>query len=215
VFSDENVPLWKNQVLVIESEDQTLYYTRIIDIHENTIFIQYPVNKEHVPMSQRAAPQVSVYFYDEFKEKYEFHSTVVIHNKKILLQKPKSGSIKKVQRRRHFRVPASLELSLEIGAGEKRRFITQDISGGGAAFYSPNIDTFKENESVAGCIHLNEKNDKIDIVFRARIVNVRTDSSEVATIAIEFTEIQEAARKKIIQYCLQRQIHTHNYLRRN
>jgi c-di-GMP-binding flagellar brake protein YcgR len=210
----EKALLWDNQALILECEDRTIYYTRIIGIKENTIFIQYPVNKDNVPMNQVKEKQVSVSFYNDRKEQYVFDTTLKYDSENVCFTNPDtgSGSIQKVQRRQYFRVPASLQIWLETESGDKQSFITDDISGGGVAFWARSTNISSVNNEVAGGIYLDGKSGEIEIPFRARIVNIRTDSNARTRVAIQFTDMMESQRDKIINYCLKRQIEIRNRL---
>jgi c-di-GMP-binding flagellar brake protein YcgR len=208
----EMVPLWDNQALILECEDRAIYYTRIIGIKENTIFIQYPVNKDRVPMNQVEKKQVSVSFYNDQKQQCVFDTTLKYDSENVFFTIPdiSSGSIQKVQRRQYFRVPARLQIWLETESGGKHSFITDDISGGGVAFWARYTDIPIVDNVVAGGIYLNGKSGKVEIPFRARIVNIRTDSNASTRIAIQFIDMMESQRNKVISYCLKRQIEIRN-----
>jgi c-di-GMP-binding flagellar brake protein YcgR len=211
--SSEDAPLWDNQALILECVDREIYYTRIIGIEDNTVFIQYPVNKDLVPMNQVKEKQVSISFYNDLKEQYVFDSTLK-YSENVFFTKPDngSGSIQKVQRRQHFRVPVSLQIWLETESGDKHSFITDDISGGGVSFGAQYTDISNEDNEVAGGICLNGKSGKIEVPFRSRIVNIRTDSKACTRVAIQFINIKESQRDKIISFCLKRQIEIRNLL---
>jgi c-di-GMP-binding flagellar brake protein YcgR len=211
LVSSEELPLWDNQALILECENRALYYTRIIKITEDTIFTQYPVNKDGVPMTQPLDKQVSVNFYNDHNEKYMFDSTLNYHNKKVSFSIPDVDSIRKVQKREYFRVPASLELCLDTGTGSKCSFITNDISGGGVSFFCMTSDIWNVNEIVAGGICLSDSPEKIQIPFSGRIAHIRPNNTGLG-VAIEFSDIKETERRKIIQYCLKRQIELRNVL---
>jgi c-di-GMP-binding flagellar brake protein YcgR len=206
------IQLWVNQTLILESEDTATFFTRIIHIAENTISVEYPVNKDHVPMNQPGEKQVSVYFYNDSKEKYMFHTILKYENKKIVFSKPDADSIRKVQKRQYLRVPASLSFWLETDSGDKRGFKTDDVSGGGLSYICLKTDTFKVSDTVAGGINLDTKYEKTRILFKAKIVNVRIDSNDNRRIAVEFIEMKDSQRSKIVQYCLNRQIEIRNIL---
>jgi c-di-GMP-binding flagellar brake protein YcgR len=121
-----------------------------------------------------------------------------------------SGSIQKVQRRQYFRVPVSLHIWLETESEGKHSFITDDLSGGGVAFWARYTDIFSVNNVVAGGIYLNGESGKIEFPFRARFVNIRTDSKDCTRVAIQFIDMMESQREKIISYCLKRQIEIRN-----
>jgi c-di-GMP-binding flagellar brake protein YcgR len=208
----ERVPLWDNQALILECEDRAIYYTRIIEIKEDTVFIQYPVNKDRVPMSQVKEKHVSISFYNDLKEQYVFDSTRN-YSENVFFTKPDTtDSIQKVQKRQHFRVPSSLQIWLVTESGGKHSYITDDISGGGVAFWALNTDLSDVDNEVAGGIYLNGKSGKIEIPFRARIVSIRTDLRASTRVALQFTDMMESQREKIISYCLKRQIELRNLL---
>lgn len=201
-----NSLFWNNQMLILETDDGVSYYTRILNTDEDSIKIVHPVNGNREPMNEAPGKQVHIKIYNDQKEGYVFDTILMFENNDLCFRKPPSSSIEKVQRRQYFRVTASLNITLELEPEHTVDFYTYDISGGGVSFFSLHTDLFKLNEVVTGRLYLPKKTGRVEVQFRAKIVNIRKDVDSRPKIALEFVRIKENHRNEIIQYCIARQL---------
>lgn len=206
MVSNPNALFWVNQMLILETEERMTYYTRINKMIDNTIVIAHPVNENRQPLNEASGKRVEVKIYNDQKEGYVFAAVLKFENKDLCFVKPEAASLKKIQRRQFFRVTASLDLSLDIEQAGSFNFTTFDLSGGGVSFFSLNTDMLKLNDVVGGRLYLGKKTGRSEILFRAKIVNIRKDVDSRPKIALNFTRIKENHRDEIIQYCITRQL---------
>jgi c-di-GMP-binding flagellar brake protein YcgR len=211
----EMVELWTNQLLEVECEDGSKYTTQIVKIEHDEIYIQRPVSKhqESMPLLHGNGSCVSVYFYNDKKEPYMFDTVLTVKNGKLVLTKPLPDGIKKVQRRNYFRVPARVEIEIHQPSGGIHKFVTEDLSGGGASFICPAPDLFHMNEEVTGVIRLEAKSEIINIPFIGKIANAKNILSGGRIFGVSITDIKEKHRSEIIRYCIRRQCEIRNKLK--
>ncbi|MFS0576958.1 PilZ domain-containing protein [Sporosarcina sp. 179-K 3D1 HS] len=111
----------------------------------------------------------------------------------------------KVHRRNYFRVPISLTITIEVSPGETQKFVTDDISGGGLAFFNNLSDQFKIGDELTGNVSLYYGSSSEAVPFKGRVVGIRLISKNKFRVAVEFIEMKEPVRTEIIRYCYKRQ----------
>jgi c-di-GMP-binding flagellar brake protein YcgR len=211
----ETVELWTRQLLEVECEDGLWYQTQILKIEDGRIYIQHPVNKylEYMPLSDESSRNVAVYFCNDRKELYMYHTVLNVKDgKPVLAGLPHPGNMKKVHRRNYFRVPARANIEILKPSGEIYSLMTEDLSGGGASFISPDPNLFQLNEEVNGVIRLQGKSELIRIPFVGKIANAKTIPGFGRKFGVCFTGIKEKHRSQIIRFCLKRQSEIRNKL---
>src|SRR5699024_12411850 len=89
---------------------------------------------------------IIIYFYDEQKGMCTFKSLLLkLPNGYIVIKRPEKDTVKKIQRRRFFRVKVTDEMILYILEEEnqdkkkKVKVYTHDLCGGGISFLSKDI----------------------------------------------------------------------------
>lgn len=211
---------WDGQMLEILTSDKKTYFTQLIR-HETDLLIQRPANKQNVPMLVENDMDVTVYFHDDQKGLCSFGSRINRHdNGKIIMTKPSGDSIKVVQRRQFFRVKAAVEMTLVLPPakdsneeeGDKLNITTHDISGGGAAFLSES-KILEEGEAVKGILYLKTDTEQEKVEFKGKIVNVMKQHNQFYKTALQFMDMREGARSKIVKFCIVKQIEFRNKVR--
>ncbi|GEN87763.1 flagellar brake protein [Oceanobacillus sojae] len=207
---------WDGQMLEILTSDKKTYFTQLIR-HETELLIQRPANKQNVPMLIENDMDVTVYFHDDEKGLCSFGSRINRHdNGKIIMTKPSRDSIKVVQRRQFFRVKAAVEMTLILPSaegsdeeGDKLNVTTHDISGGGAAFLSDS-QILEEGDAVKGVLYLKTDTEQNKVEFKGKIVNVMKQHNQFYKTALQFINMREGARSKIVKFCIVKQIEFRN-----
>lgn len=223
----ENVDsiFWKGQSLEIVTANRKNYFTEVIQ-HDLVIMIKQPLNQKNGPLTIENGMRVAVYFYDDQKELYTFNTNIYqLKNNACLIDKPASGSIKKAQRRRFFRVQVAVQMDLRIQsktkpeASDEWNLPTYDISGGGLSFLT-HQKIVTEGEKVEGTLYLaendnvTENDDVTRMEFKGNIVNVLKLGERVYKTAIEFVDMKDSERTEIIRFCMSKQIELRKALRR-
>lgn len=203
-MNNGRIELWSQQLLEIQTEDGEIYASTILKVGDRELLLQHPScnDKLLIPVPTR---QVSVYFFEE-RDLYEYQTELVFQDNRFMIPKPEPEQIVRVQRRNYFRVPANLDLWLGTKGGNKQRFITEDISGGGIAFQSGDDEPFIAGDQVEGELELKHKDGIVPVQFRGEIIHANWTDSKRTRYAMTFTDIREAHRKEIIRFCLNRQV---------
>lgn len=207
---------WTGQMLELLTSDKKIYFTQLIR-HETDLLIQRPANKQNVPMLIENDMDVTVYFHDDQKGLCSFGSRINRHdNGKIIMTKPARDSIKVVQRRQFFRVKAAVEMTLVLPPAEdsneeeeKLNVTTHDISGGGAAFLSES-KILEEGDAVKGVLYLKTDSEQDKVEFKGKIVNVMKQHNQFYKTALQFIDMREGPRSKIVKFCIVKQIEFRN-----
>lgn len=178
--------LWTNQFIEIECEDKSLFLSEVIKVEKDTVFIRYPFNLNHEPMELFRERPVTVYFYED-EDKYEFACTLEFLNQRVFFLSPLREDVRKVQRRKYFRVPA----------------FSDDVSGGGFSFIQEDTDPFPIHAPLKGGIQLGQKD---DFLFIGRIVRKVKDADGKTKYGVVFDRIADVHRSAIVSFCYKRQI---------
>ncbi|GIO23517.1 flagellar brake protein [Oceanobacillus sp. J11TS1] len=216
----EFTEFWNGQLFEIITPAEKIYFTQIIR-NESELLIQKPVNKQNVPMLIESDMMVTVYFHNDEKGLCKFESEIRYHsNGKISLEKPYMDAIEVVQRRKFFRVKVMEKMDLilppakdtEETEGESITVTTHDISGGGVSFiaHSKKVEV---GDEVTGVLYLKTKLDTQKIEFKGKVVNVIKQANKMYKNAIQFIDMREGKRSKILKYCISKQIEIRNKIK--
>src|SRR5699024_1246424 len=106
-----------------------------------------------------------------------------------------------------FRVQVGVEVDLTTPdyAEVIDAVFTKAISGGGVACISKK-QLAEKREYMHGIIHLQAKQQRGAIPFKARVVGIRKQTMTICQTSLEFIELQERNREKIIKFCMTKQI---------
>ncbi len=193
-----------------EDEDVEEYKSRVVDLGDGFIMIDYP---SHVETGKTIflidGTRLHATFTDELKMSYLFQTNV--QGRRLaeipMLQLAYEGdkSLVKVQRREFVRVEASVDVAVEVEA-TTLHLVSADISAGGLALNLPTIDTLQENMLVSLLVVLPFADRDIAYI-RAKAKVVRVFEKEQRNLAsLEFVELSKADRQQVIQYCFERQL---------
>ena len=199
---------WPGQTLEIHTDDEKIYDTQILRV-DDTLKIRLPVDRRGVTLAAEGAFPVTVYFHRmEEKMLYSF-PTVLFKDmhREYLLAMPNEVEIKKAQRRKMFRVEIGVQVDLTTPdyADVIETVFTKDISGGGMACFS-RAPLAERQAYVHGILHLQIEQQKEAIPFKARVVAIRKRTLHVFQTSLEFIELKERNREKIIKFCMTKQI---------
>ncbi|WP_196427107.1 flagellar brake protein [Paenibacillus woosongensis] len=211
------IEFWKGQLLELQTPEGVMYKTQIIQLANNRLYIQKPVNRMNRYLSFTGSMSVTIFFHSEERVLYSFDTEISLQLNQLSFPVPPASRIKKAQRRRFFRVPVEVELNLNLkpaGQPNEDEFIkvtTKDISGGGLSF----LCSFEvESEKlVAGVMHLETNNSQNTIEFHGKIVNCAVLPDNNYKISLEFVQMKESIRSDIIKYCLFKQVEARNKLK--
>lgn len=213
-MSERAIEFWKGQLFELLTPNMKVFFTQLLE-YESILLIQRPVSRKNIPMTIENGMSLTIYFHDDVKGLCTFDSKIYqLENKQIYMKKPLMNSIKKAQRRNFFRVQVAVEVELRFASEnisnevEHLTTFTHDISGGGISFLSTYKVT-EEDRFTKGILHLKTNNGSEKIHFNGKIVNVMKQN-QIYRISLQFVEMSEETRKKIIQFCMFKQIELRN-----
>ncbi|MFM9326976.1 flagellar brake protein [Paenibacillus mesotrionivorans] len=207
-----------NQVLHIQinsiDEDESMqeYKSRISDITADYMEIEVPMNERTGRLKRLfQGDELSVYFLTEGGMKNFFMSTVLgIRDNEfrtVLIRKPAEESITKVQRRSFLRVPAELDIAASLGEQVRFTGVTDDVGGGGASFICEGNIPVKIGDALSCWLLLISRNAKPEhIPFKGEVVRTKALESGRQQVMMQFSEISDKDRQKIIRFCFERQL---------
>jgi c-di-GMP-binding flagellar brake protein YcgR len=194
-----------------EEESRQEYKSRIADIHEKYFAIEVPLNEKTGRLKKLVkGDALSAYYISEEGVKNFFHSNVLGSKedniKQYIIERPDLDSITKVQRRNYLRVPAELEVAVQITENIQFVALTDDLSGGGLSFICDGVYTLQADQEISGWLLLNYKNDTVEHAqYKGNIIRVKKLETGRQLVMLNFTEITNAERQRIIRYCFERQ----------
>ncbi|CAM3571024.1 flagellar brake protein [Marinicrinis lubricantis] len=201
------------QIASIDPEEENRHYkTRVADVKQDTLYIEVPLDERSGKWRRlHTGEQISVQFVDSDGIHYFFSTTVLGSTsdqvKLYKISKPQPADVSKSNRRNFLRVPAKLEVALK--ATDEIRFtcMTDDVSGGGIAVYCSNTYQLHSNQEVSGWILIPYKSGEIEHAhFQGEIVRTKPLENHIQLAMIQFTDMRDKERQKIIRYCFEFQL---------
>ncbi len=195
------------------TEEGEKYRSRIVDIEEDCIMIDYPAHME----TGRTAffidgTQLLVSFVDEMKMAYVFRTEVMGRLNRgipmLQLMYPGDSQLVKIQRREFVRVETPLDVAVNKD-GRIFRLVAEDISAGGMAVNLAQA-ALEQDDIVELTIVLPFKNNSITYVrVNARVVRIwDKDGRRIASL--QFDQIEPESRQQVIRLCFERQLKKRN-----
>jgi len=127
----------------------------------------------------------------------------------LKLSYPGNDQLIKVQRREFVRVEAAIDVAV-TKEGLTTQLIAVDISAGGVALSLPNPDVFSEDEIIELMIVLPFENAETKYIrVKGEIVRIWEKSKRMIA-SVQFVDIREDDRQRIVRYCFERQLKMRN-----
>lgn len=207
-----------NQILYIQvnsidpEEAMQEYKSRIADMTPSYISLEVPIHVKTGKLKRLyAGDQINAYFLTEGGVKNYFNSVVLGFKEEvirlILIKAPEEEQITKVQRRNFLRVPAELELAIKLNDQLMFTAATDDVGGGGVSFLCESRVPVKRNDTVSCWLLLPFRNGQIEHAgFKGEIVRIKPLENGKLIVMVQYTEIADNERQRIIRYCFERQL---------
>lgn len=192
---------------------------RVVELGPSTLFLDYPIDlKTNRTAFFPNGTEIIAKFNHEDQTIYQFELSVVGRKKDnipMLITQYDENKFKKLQRREFVRVDCHLDVIISDITKETDVFetVTRDISGGGIAIYLPNDIKLNKESQFHLSIQIPSSNEQDQMVYtNAEIVRISTlDHGEESTISLEYTDISERDRQRIIQFCFETQLRNHKH----
>lgn len=209
---DINIEFIINNKIEIDIENDGIYKSNIQDVTDNYIGISIPVNRgKYLPLGRKEEINVLYYYENDI---YSFRSIVL--GRKIdkiliiMIKRPESKNIKKVQRRNFVRVPFMINvLCAQTNSGKSIYNISNnqidffeayslDISGGGIrlALDKSLEEKIDYNDVLMLTIPLESGN----LTVKAKVVRIEKDPKNPKIICgTNFVELDKFTREAIVK----------------
>lgn len=207
-----------NQILYLqvnsidEEEARQEFKSRIAEVTDEYIAMEVPIHTKNGRL-KRLYPgdEMNAYFITEGGVKNFFNTSVLGFKEDVVrlvaIKKPDPESITKVQRRNFLRVPADLEVAVK--RTEQIRFLarTEDVGGGGISFICDSYVPIQTNDILSCWLLIPYRNGAIDHAnFKGELVRIKELEGNKKLGMLQFSEIVDVERQKIIRYCFERQL---------
>lgn len=202
--------------LQVESHDEEQskqeYKARVADVKDNYYAIEIPINEETGQLKRLYAGDfIYAYFISEGGVKNYFNTSVLGFRedtiKLVIIKKPDPELITKIQRRNYLRVPAELEVAIQLDGNIRMLGVTEDLSGGGLSFVCDNTHPLHAKDVLSCWLLMQFKNESIQHVkFNCEVIRVKALETEKQLVMASIADIHNVDRQKIIKYCFERQL---------
>ncbi|MCL6592743.1 MAG: PilZ domain-containing protein [Alicyclobacillus sp.] len=188
------------------------YYSRLVESTDADLYIEVPLHMEQRrPLSAETNRRFWVEFHarDGALCRFESHLLEVVRLPVTAwrIQKPPLHAVIREQRREFVRVPTDLPVRLEyfLEHGlQKVHVHAFDISGGGIAVWIPRTVILRPGATVS--LHFTLPRDEFAVDVQCTVVRVSDRNDRGYAIAsMQFMNIKESVRQRIIQYTFWRQ----------
>lgn len=188
---------------IYKSTAPKVIISQVIDLKSGYIYITAPFYKgNQIPLNK--GKKIKIIFYHQEKGIFSFIGEVIGRTQgnisSFIIKQ--IGELQKFQRRIYYRFEVLRKVSIkDLTTDEVESCITKDLSGGGIKFVTKN--EYQQGTSVECTLNLN---DDSTVVVTGEIVRVIKDPvTNEYEIGIQFKDISESARSRIISFIFERQ----------
>lgn len=199
---------------LIDSAKSEQYRCRVVDIVDQSIFIDYPVNMNtNKTAFLLNGTSLNASFVATEQNAFMFHSSVVGRTRSkipmIQLSYPGDDRLIRIQRRQYVRVDSSLDIAIHPITSNMSPFVTvtTDISAGGVAIILPN----KMDISFGTILSINlvlpmKKGDISYLTLKGKAVRVIEVNPDQRKLSVEFLDVNDQDQQSLIRYCFEKQL---------
>lgn len=211
VFSENSKNNGKQKVLK--------YKCRLVDQQKNILIVDQPIDEETGKNGHfYDGTEFNLWFVGTDGAIYSFKTQLLGRKRDnipmFMLEDPGKESYMRTQRRNFVRVESSVDVAIHPQDPDYPPFrtFTIDISGGGLAISIPKTAEIPENGDAFCYLALPMLSGEIHYIKAfCKIIRVfKKESSSMLQASLQFKEITEKDRQKIINYCFECQLITKN-----
>ncbi|WP_139125064.1 flagellar brake protein [Bacillus solimangrovi] len=196
------------------NNNEQLLKTKIIEIDENNLYIQEPVDpKTNKSVYLARGDKFEVTYRQPDSAVYMFKSEILMSISgampMFVLRKPKKDEIKRVQRRNYVRVDAILDMQFHPLDDEFTPFkaYSLNISGGGIAVSLPTNHGLEPNMKAKIQFKLPmAKGNKHEVEVLGQVIRIMKKKNANDKASIEFLDLQSVDQRNIIRYTFEQQL---------
>ncbi|WP_216829271.1 flagellar brake protein [Alkalihalobacterium elongatum] len=194
-----------------------LFKCRLVDKGENTLIVDHPMNESTGKLG---------FFYEGFQfNAWYVGKDQAIYSFETSLQGREKGNIPmfrifdpggetyiRIQRRNYVRINTSIDVALHPKDVPFDPFtaLTMDISGGGAAITIPTGKTIPPNGLIRCWFVLHMQSGETHYIPTiCKIIRIiKTNPTSNDRVSLQFVEISDKDRQKVIRFCFEKQLAT-------
>jgi len=186
------------------------FAARIADADHERIHMEIPLSPDGTPLRLVPGDRLAVGFRRNGVP-HEFRTEVAGFREDavrlVSVRTPARGDVIRTERRRFFRVPAMLDVTIRTADGLELATHTVNVSGGGFSFVCNAETPIGNHDALIGRLRLKYRNGKTDTMsFAARVVRFKDAEGRKKMVMCRFAGIPEHERQKVIRYCLEQQL---------
>lgn len=191
------------------------YKSKIMDIIDNQIFIDYPVDVSTGKIVYLIDFRQFVVHFISQNQSYTFQTELMgrtINKIPLLIMKlPNENEIFKKQRREYVRVETSVDVAIHPINNDFQAFtsVTYDLSAGGTAIALKNDKVLRKNMMIEIWISLPivRNRESTFVTIKAKVLSDPKEQNDGTFILpIEFIDVSEIERQIIMRYIFEQQL---------
>lgn len=198
-------------ILLSQGEETEEYRSKLVDKTEDEIYIDFPVRVDTKRTEIFSVDTPFLVTYQEGQNVFQFKSYIKKRNLSsiptLVLPLPPKEEHRRIQRRAHFRVETSVDVAVHCSQNSFPPFttVTKDISGGGISLFIEK-EVFKEEVPLHIALVLKPNPRTFEYIFVvAKFIRYKHEESGIKTASLQFIEIDEKDRQKIISFCFKKE----------
>ncbi|PLT28315.1 flagellar brake protein [Peribacillus deserti] len=190
------------------------YQAMVVEIQDNSLFIDYPVNLEtRKTVFLLDGSQMKGSFVGKDNNVYLFDTEVIgrklANIPMIQLQCPTNDDYIKIQRRQFVRIDAALDVAVHPLHFDFEPFIavTLDISAGGLCLALPRGAFIPPSAPLMVWLALDMKSGEMQYLkIESKLVRINETATGTRHASIQFSGLTSSEKQYILRYCFERQL---------
>ncbi|PLS16369.1 pilus assembly protein PilZ [Bacillus sp. M6-12] len=190
------------------------YKAMVVEIDDNDIFIDYPVNLDTgKTVFLIDGTQLKITYMDPEQAVFIFDTEVLGRKKAnipmIHLHYPDKDSFVKIQRRQYVRIDTRIDMAVHSERGEFLPFtaVTADLSAGGAGLEIPKHVILAASSHIYLWMVLPLKSGEIQYLrLKSKVIRVSEQMGRFNKASIQFVEVSEGDRQNLIRFVFEKQL---------
>ncbi|MGD8189175.1 flagellar brake protein [Brevibacillus ginsengisoli] len=214
--------IWLSPYTTSIERSKLVYKSRVADIQNDMIIIELPINETHPSgiSSYVVGSRWQCWYIGGDGSRFDFQTEIIGKRRENIpmleLKPPVKTEVTRTQRRHFVRVSTHVEIAVKIDDRVRNyHFLarTIDLSGGGLAFSCPDKYTLQEKDQLKIWLALPSKSNKVGHAYAVgEIIRVKRPEEKGGNqwVSVNFMEIKEGDRAKVIRACFERQLELRN-----
>lgn len=190
-----------------EQNEKENYRCKLVDMDQDRLYIDYPIHEKTNKSFYLPKDLQFTITYKKDQNVFTFNSYVIERKlasiPTLAIHLPDREEHRRIQRRRHVRINASVDLAVHCLEDSFTPFTTttRDISGGGMSIYIKE-KLFSKEIPLKLAIVLQVDEGKYKYIFtKAKFIRYKELKQGALTASLQFIDLKEQDQQKIISFC--------------